>query len=82
MFDDDDDDDDNDNMITCKTGVVRLHRMHEMQSIVTDVRNVCLTVCQCVRQSVCMSACLSRMHRMTPARLLCAGAKSQHELTN
>jgi len=35
--------------------------MHEMQTIVTDV---------C---SICQSVCLSRMHRMTPARLHCVG---------
>jgi len=37
----------------------RLHRMHEMQTILTDVCSVCLSVC------------LSRMHWMTPARLYC-----------
>jgi len=41
--------------------IFRLHRMHEMQTIVTDVRGVCLSVClsrgssrrrvQCVRGS-------------------------------
>jgi len=33
--------------------VFKLHRMHEMQAIATDVRGVCLSVC------------LSRMHQMT-----------------
>jgi len=42
--------------------IFRLHRMHDLQSIVTDVRGVCLSVC------------LSRMYRMTPARLHCARA--------
>jgi len=32
---------------------VRLHRMHEMQTIVTDVRGVCLSLCP----SVCLSVC-------------------------
>jgi len=41
--------------------VFRLHRMHEMQTIVTDVRGVC----QSVRPSVCLSVCYS-------ARAVCA----------
>jgi len=34
--------------------------MHEMQTIVTDVRGVCLSVCQPVRQLVCLSRGLTR----------------------
>jgi len=36
--------------------------MHEMQTIVTDVRGVC------------QSVHLSRMHKMTPAQLHCVGS--------
>jgi len=32
--------------------VIRLHRMHEMQTIVTDVRGVCLSVCPSVTRRV------------------------------
>jgi len=32
--------------------IIRLHRMHVMQTIVTDDRGVCLSVCQSARQSV------------------------------
>jgi len=39
---------------------IRLHRMHEMQTIVTDNRGVCPSICQFDCQS------LSRIHRMTP----------------
>jgi len=31
----------------------RLHRMHEMQTIVTDVRSVCLSVTQLITTSLC-----------------------------
>jgi len=41
--------------------IIRLHRMHDMQTIVTDVRGVC--------QSVCPSVCRSR----GLTRLYCAG---------
>jgi len=48
--------------------------MHEMQTIVIDVRDVCL--------SVYLSVCLSRMHRMTPARLHCAGLSAAARAVN
>jgi len=33
--------------------IVRLHRMHEMQTIVTDVCGVCLSVCLSSGSAVC-----------------------------
>jgi len=42
-----------------QTPIFRLHRMHEMQTIVTDVRVVCL--------SVCPSRGTTRLHRAKPA---------------
>jgi len=34
------------NDVPCKlTRIIRLHRMHDMQTIVTDVRGVCLSAC-------------------------------------
>jgi len=36
---------DNVNDFVYKAIVIKLHRMHEMQTIVTDVRGVCLSVC-------------------------------------
>jgi len=49
----------------------RLRRMHEMQTILTDVRGVCLSV----YLSVCLSRGLNRRRRVqcTP-RAVCAGS--------
>jgi len=37
--------------------IIRLQRTHDMQTIVTDVRCVCLSVCLSVRPSVSLYVC-------------------------
>jgi len=48
--------------------IIRLHRMHEMQTILTNARGVCLFVS------------LSQMHRITPARLHCRRRCTQYHV--
>jgi len=45
----------------CNVLIIRLHRMHEMQTIVTDVSVVCLSVCQ-MSVSLSAAAQLARLH--------------------